>query len=168
MVIPSVYVRQIDTTPDANPLIQVICIGFLVEMFRVRLLSIPQQIMERVVNTGPRKLNLPRLESHVKNTPATVMHINASHNLFPAFSLKKITAITAVKIPSRFNSNDVVKPEIWLNPNIRHIGAIMPPESTAPSSQGKSPFLRLALLMLSVETILLMIEYRESPAKAPK
>jgi hypothetical protein len=168
MSIPRVYAREIDTKPDTNPLMQVICIGFLVEMFRVRLLSMPQHIMERVTNKGPRKLNLPWLESHVKNTPAAVMHINASHNLFPAFSLKKITAITAVKIPSRFSSNEVVKPEIWLNPNIKHIGAIIPPESTAPNSQGKSPLFRLALLMFSVETIPLLIEYTESPANAPK
>ena len=112
MSIPRAYVREIDTNPDTNPLIDVICIGFLVEMFRVRLLSMPQHIMERVTNKGPSKLNLPWLESHVKNSPAAVMHINASHNLFPAFSLKKVTAMTAVKIPSRFSNNEVVKPEI--------------------------------------------------------
>lgn len=96
----------------------------------------PQHIIEKVTNKGPSKLNLPWLESHVKNTPAAVMHINASHNLFPAFSLKKITAMIAVKIPSIFSSNEVVKPEIWLNPNIRQIGAKIPPESMAPISQG--------------------------------
>src|SRR5450759_2105757 len=99
--IPRAYVRERDTKPDTNPLMRVICAGFLVEMLRVRLLSMPQHIMERVTNKGPSKLNLPWLESHVSNTPATVIHINASHNLFPAFSLKKITAIIAVKIPSR-------------------------------------------------------------------
>jgi hypothetical protein len=168
MFIPRVYAKEIDIKPDTNPLMPVICNGFLVEMFRVRLLSMPQHIMEKVTNKGPRKLNLSWLESHVKNTPAAVMHINASHNLFPAFSLKNIMAITAVKIPSRFSSSEALKPEIWLNPNIRHIGAIIPPESTAPNSQGKSPFFRLVPLTLSVETISLLIEYRESPANAPK
>ena len=158
MSIPRAYAREMDTNPDTNPLIRVICIGFLVEMFRVRLLSMPQHTMDRVTNRGPSKLNSPRLESHVKNTPAAVMHANANHNLFPAFSLKNTTAMTAVKIPSKFSSNEAVKPEICFNPNIRQIGAIIPPESTAPNSQGKSPFFRLALLAFSGETILLVIE----------
>ena len=54
----------------ANPLLKqrVICSGFLEEMFRVRLLSMPQHIMERVINEGPSKLNLPWFESHVLGT----------------------------------------------------------------------------------------------------
>jgi hypothetical protein len=87
------------------------------------------------------------------------MHSNANHNLLPAFSLKKMTAMNAVKIPYRFSSSEALKPETCLDPNIRHIGAIIPPENTAPNSQGKSPFFRLVLLMFSVETIPLMIEY---------
>ena len=158
MAIPRPCAREMDTKPDTNPLIQVICIGFLVEMFRVRLLSIPQHIMERATSKGPRRLNLPWLESHVKNTPAAVIHVKASHNLFPAFSLKKMTAMTAVEIPSRFNSNDAVKPEISRKPNIRHIGAIIPPESTAPDSQGRSVFFRSASLVHSGEAILRMTE----------
>jgi hypothetical protein len=55
--IPRVNVREIATKPDTSPLIQVICIGFLVEMFRVSSLSIPQHIMERVTYKGPRKLS---------------------------------------------------------------------------------------------------------------
>ena len=124
--------------------------------------------MARVTNRGPSKLNSPRLESHVKNAPAAVIHANANHSLFPAFSLKNTTAMTAVKIPSKFSSNEVVKPEICCNPNIRHIGAMIPPESIAPNSQGRSPFCRLALLAFSGETILRVIEYTESPANAPK
>jgi hypothetical protein len=136
MSIPRIYATVRDTKPDTNPLIQVICSGFLIEIFRVRLLSMPQHIMERVTDKGPIKLNLPWLESHVRKTPATVIHINASHNLLPAFSLKKITAMMAVKIPSKFSSNEVVKPEIWLNPYIRHIGARTPPETMAPINHG--------------------------------
>ena len=116
----------------------------------------PQHIMETVTNKGPRKLNLPWLESHVRNVPAKVIHINASHNRLPAFSLKKITAMSAVKIPSRFSSNEVVKPEIWLNPNIRHIGAIIPTRKYSTKQPREISFFQVPVL--SVETILLIIE----------
>ena len=158
MSIPRAYAREIAAKPDTNPLMRVICSGFRVEMFRVRLLSIPQHIIDSVTNNGPSTLNLPWLESHVKKTPPVVIHSNASHSLFPAFSLKKITAMIAVKIPSRFSSNEVVNPEIWLSPNIKQIGAAIPPESIAPNSQRKSPFFRFVLLMASLEKLLLPIE----------
>lgn len=112
-------------------------------MFRVRLLSMPQQTIERVTNKGPRKLNLLWFGSHVRKTPATVMQMSASHNLFPAFSLKKITAMRAVETPSRFSSSEVVNPEICFKPNIKQIGAMTPPETTLPKSQGKSDLLSL-------------------------
>ena len=64
MSVPRAYAREMDTHPDTSPLIRVICIGFLVEMFRVRLLSMPQHAMARVTNRGASKLNSPRLESH--------------------------------------------------------------------------------------------------------
>jgi hypothetical protein len=132
---------------------RVIWTGFLIEMFRVRLLSMPQQIIESVTSKGPSRLNLLRLESQVRNTPAVAMQVNASHNLFPAFSLKKITAMIAVKTPSRLRSNDVAKPDMRLNPIMRQIGAIIPPDSVAPKSQGTSSIFRLTFLALVVEAV---------------
>src|SRR5659263_484026 len=166
---PRIKASKRDIIPAAKPLILAICIGSLSEMLRVRLLSIPQHIIAKIINNGPVMLNLPWLESQVKNIPAMVILTNANHKRFPAFSLKKKTAIMAVAIPSRFRSNDADKPEINVNPIIILIGPIIPPVSTAPASQGKS-FLSndTAFLARSIVLIFFTREYRDKPANAPR
>jgi hypothetical protein len=96
----------------------VICTGFLSEIWRVRLLSIPQQTTASSISRGPATLNLLWLGFQLKKTPATVMHNKENHNRFPVFSRKKKTAIMAVARPSMFNSNETENPEMKFNPII--------------------------------------------------
>jgi hypothetical protein len=40
----------------------------------------------KIISNGPRTLNSPLPESHVKNMPAAIIQTKASHNLFSASS----------------------------------------------------------------------------------
>ena len=138
IAIPRVKASDMDIVPATNPFILPIWMGSLSEILQVRLLSIPQQTIAKMSNSGPIRLNSPLFGSQVKNIPATVMHANANHIRFPAFSLKIKMAIMAVASPSKLSNNEAEKPETKVNPTIILIGPSIPPVITAPASHGKS------------------------------
>ncbi len=137
--IPRDKARDMLTRPAASPLTAAMRTGSPNEIFRVKLLSSPQQ---RQAATTARALNLVPWTGPPSQAMTTAPKVKAAMPrtiLVSRCSLKTDHAMPAVKTPSRVSSRDAVEAEMPTKPVMRSTGPSMPPVRIAPASQRQSP-----------------------------
>ena len=127
-----------ENTPAPNPFIITIVKGFFSDMCRVRLLSIPQQTHARMMPRVPTETPQSLLKFQDNTMLAKVMRTTAVPTLFPMFSLNTSIAISVVATPSKFSRSEAVEAGVLRRLTMEIIGARIPPNATAPISQGIS------------------------------
>lgn len=136
--LPNAKAKTNETDPAPKPLIIVMLCGFLAEIFRVKLLSIPQNIQAAITPKALTENPHPPWKSPVSKIPAAVIQKIANQIRLPMASLKNEAAIRVVATPSKFNNNEAVTAGVLRKLDINTIGAATPPAKIAPASQGRS------------------------------
>ncbi len=126
------------TTPATNPFHMAIWDGSPAEIFRVRLLSMPQQTHAATMSNTPPENATPPSRGSDRRTPPIKMQTNPIATLRSTFSRKATHAMSAVATASRLRSRDAALPEVVMRPNNKSTGATTPPVKIAPRSHGRA------------------------------
>ena len=132
-------------------------------------MSIPHPNPAIIKSKNPRRFQVPCEGSQLRRTPAAVTQTMAMTSLLPRFSLNNIAAMMAVATPSMFRRREAENPDIRVRPIIREMGARIPPDRTAPASQGQSLLFRALLdVTRGPCAIRRSTTYSPRPKKAPR
>ena len=113
--------RTVFTKPATSPFHIAICDGSLPEIFRVRLLSIPQQRHAAAISIGPLEMENPSWGSESRMPPKRIK-ANPAPTRLSTFSLKMTHAIAAVATASRLSNREAALAGVLSSPNSKRTG----------------------------------------------
>src|SRR5215208_1813307 len=150
--------------PATSPFTAAISTGSAPDILRVRLLSMPQHRQAAAIARLPQSaVGSPRPDS---TTAPTRIAIAPVETRLSTFSRNTTQAMAMVARLSRFSRSEAADAVVWLRPSIRNTGPRMPPNTTAPISQGRLPRSREASALRWL-AVVLSIRNRESPIPEP-
>ena len=157
-----------EITPAPNPFMVTITSGSFAEMFRVKLLSIPQNRHAIKTPRAPNDNPNTSLKSVERMTPAKVMQRIAHQARRLIDSLNRSAAIKVVAAHSKLRSSEAVAAGVYRRLNKSMMGAATPPVRVAAASHGISEGASFASASRELLAALRMLLNSSKPTPLPR
>src|ERR1035437_4302275 len=134
ILLPRINASTNEKPPAPSPFMVTMIKGSLAEIFRVKLLSIPQRIHAATKPNEPREKPHSAFRFIERKILARVINAIAQPARRLIDSLKAKNAIRVVATPSKHKSNDAVAAGVIFKLKSRRMGAATPPAIIAPAN----------------------------------